>query len=71
MSERVSKEARALAGRVLRGEVALPPGYLEWCLHHPAAVASGMPRKEIEKHARELFADMVAKGYIGWIPNPQ
>jgi len=64
MSERVSKEARALAGRVLRGEVALPPGYMEWCLHHPAAVASGMPRKEIEKQARELFATRLHQSAI-------
>ena len=61
------------ARAVRRGELPLPPGYLDWAVRfardYPQYAKT--PDQVLESWARDLFADMVAKGYIGWRPAPQ
>jgi hypothetical protein len=66
-------DAKSLAADVRLGEKPLPPGYLDWAewFARSRPEFAKMPRAEVERLARELFADLVATGYIGWKPTPQ
>jgi hypothetical protein len=65
-------DAKSLAAAVRRGEIPLPPGYLEWAVRfardNPQYAKT--PDQVLESWARDLFADMVAKGYLVWKPKP-
>jgi hypothetical protein len=65
----MSIDRKAQAAAVLRGEIPLPPGYLDWAASFPEA--ANLSRTEIEKNVREVFANLVTKGYITWRPTPQ
>src|ERR1700688_567019 len=62
----MSIDRKAQAAAVLRGEIPLPPGCVDWAASIPEA--GNLSRSKIEKNVREVFANLVTEGYITWGP---